>query len=455
MSLKVAIVGSGPSGFYTADALVRADADVDIDIIERLPAPYGLIRGGVAPDHQTTKNVSRNFERTALKDSVAYFGNVEIGRDLTLGELRALYDAVVLAIGAPNDRPLGIPGDDRRGVIGSAAFVGWYNGHPDFRDLDPPLDHETAVVIGNGNVAVDVARILSKTTAELESTDIADYAIDALANSAVRDIYMVGRRGPAEAKFTNVELRELGTLEDCIPVVDAAQLPDEISSDTNDRDSRVRQKNLGTLHEFAAMTADGRRKRLHILFYASPVEVLGSDRVTALKLERTTVDDNGRAKGSGEFFEIECGLVAPAIGYRSAPISGVPFDERMGIVENQGGRVAPGLYVVGWVKRGPTGVIATNRPDGREAADQVVADLEPSDKPGREGLRATLDKRGVRYVDFADWKRIDDAETAAALNDAPRRKFTTVADMMAVLDDPEAPVARKTAEEQRSEGENA
>jgi ferredoxin--NADP+ reductase len=433
MTLSVAIVGSGPSGFYTADALYRAREDCEIDIIERLPAPYGLIRGGVAPDHQTTKNVSRNFEKTALRDRVRYYGHVCIGEDLSLAELREIYDAVVLATGAPLDRPLAIPGGDLPGVIGSADFVGWYNGHPDFSDLDPPLDHPAVAVIGNGNVAIDIARVLSKTRDELATADIADYALAAIAAAPITDVYMFGRRGPVEAKFTNVELREMGELADCLPVVDPTVLPETIDEEMSDRDLRLKTKNIETLRGFTEITGRTAAKRVHFAFLANPVEVLGTDRVTGLRLERTEVVD-GRARGTGSFFEIDCGLVLPAIGYRSAPIEGAPFNDDAGLIDNDDGRVEPGLYVVGWIKRGPTGVIATNRPDGKEAAALIDADFPDGGKPGRTALEAALGEKGVNWVSFADWQKIDAAEVAAAPDGAPRRKFTTVADMLAVLD---------------------
>jgi len=433
MTLSVAIVGSGPSGFYTADALYRGREDCQIDIIERLPAPYGLIRGGVAPDHQTTKNVARNFEKTALRDRVRYYGHVCIGADLSLAELRGMYDAVVLATGAPLDRPLTIPGGDLPGVIGSADFVGWYNGHPDFSDLEPPIDQAGVAVIGNGNVAIDIARVLSKTRAELAPADIADYALEAIAAAPITDVYMFGRRGPVEAKFTNVELREMGELADCVPVVDPDVLPETIDGEMSDRDRRLKAKNIETLRGFTEITGRTTTKRVHFVFHAAPVEVLGEDRVTGLRLERTKVVD-GRAVGTGAFFEIDCGLVLPAIGYRSAPVDGAPFNDDYGLIDSNDGRVEPGLYVVGWIKRGPTGVIATNRPDGKQVAELIAGDIPNGDKPGRAALEAALGEKGVAWVSFADWQKIDAAEIAAAPDGAPRRKFTTITDMLAVLD---------------------
>jgi len=432
MPLNVAIVGSGPSGFYTVAALLKLAPDCQIDVIERLPTPYGLIRGGVAPDHQKTKNVWRAYEKSAMQAAVRYYGNVEVGRDVTIDELKQIYDAVVLAVGSPLDRKLSIPGEDRKGVFGAASFVGWYNGHPDFRDLDPNLDIKGAVVIGNGNVAVDCARVLAKTPAEMATTDLTDYAAEAIHNSPLTDIYMCGRRGPGDAKFTNVELREMGELKDCAPVVDAAQLDEGVPDDLDDRDRRLRERNLETLREFTSQAPGGRHKRLHFLFYANPVEVLGGDHVEAIRMEKTAVK-GGRAVGTGSYFEIPCGLVIAAIGYDGTPFPGIPFDERRGVVVHDGGRIGGGVYAVGWIKRGPTGVIGTNKHDGDLAAQQILEDRRPAGKPGRERLEALLRGKGIRWVSFADWKKIESAEIANAPAGAPRRKFSTVEEMLALL----------------------
>jgi ferredoxin--NADP+ reductase len=433
MSLSIAIVGSGPAGFYTADALLKSDADCRIDILERLPAPYGLIRFGVAPDHEKTKNVMRAFARTASQERVNYYGNVEVGRDIGLQELRGLYDAVVLAVGAALDKPLGIPGEDKVGVHGSASFVSWYNGHPDFRDLNPELDTKAVAVIGIGNVAIDIARVLVKTPGEMAATDLPAYASRPIQSAPITDVYMFGRRGPNEAKYTNVELREMGHLENAVPLVDPAQLPTAVTGEMSDRDRRLTEKNLATLREFSERQPKEKPKRVHFAFYASPVEILGGERVEALRLERTEVKQ-GRAVGTGQFFDIECGLVVAAIGYRSGPVDDAPFDHRQGIVINEDGRVDDGLYAVGWIKRGPTGVIGTNKPDGQTAAAQITADLGTGGKPGRAAFEALLGERGVRWVSFDDWQKIEQAEIANAVADAPRRKFVTVDEMLAVLD---------------------
>ena len=435
MSVSVAIVGSGPAGFYTADALINSGDDVSVDFIDRLPTPFGLIRGGVAPDHQTTKNVARKYEKTALMEPVRYYGNVEVGRDVSLAELREIYDAVVLAIGAPRDRLMNIPGEDKTGVFGSADFVGWYNGHPDFRDLNPDLNVSTAAVIGVGNVAIDVARLLVRTEEELANADIPIHAEKAILESPIDDVYIFGRRGPVEAKFTNVELREMGKLEQSVPVLDAGQLPEGVG-ELSDRDKRLKERNLETFREFATRKPDEKPKRVHFRFYASPTEVLGGDRVEGLRLERTKVED-GRAVGTGEFFDIECGLVVPSIGYRSDPLEGAPFDEKQGIVPNDDGRVDEGLYAVGWIKRGPTGVISSNRPDGVTVAEYIHDDFgagAKNAKPGREAFEKLLKERSIRSVSYADWKKIEAAEIKNARGEHPREKFVTIEEMLDVLD---------------------
>lgn len=432
MPISVAIVGSGPAGFYTAEALLDGAGEVAIDVIERLPTPYGLIRGGVAPDHQTTKKICAKFEKIARRPEVRYFGNVALGRDVGLDELRSLYDAVVLAVGAPLDRPLGIPGENKAGVYGSAAFVGWYNGHPDFRGLNPDLDTKAAAVIGNGNVAVDVCRVLLRSKDERLKTDLTDYADLAIGAAPIADVHMCGRRGPVEAKFTNVELRELGKLPEAVPVVDAGQLPDGVGALDDERERRLKERNLQSLREFAARRPDEKPKRLHFHFYAQPREIVGGERCQGLKLERTRIEGE-RAVGTGETFVVPCGVVVYAIGYRSEPVAGAPFDARQGIVPNVDGRVAPGLYAVGWIKRGPTGVIASNRPDGEETAAHIRADVGSGTKPGRAALEKLLGERKLRFVTFEEWLKLDALEREMATPPAPRRKFVTVDEMLKAL----------------------
>ena len=316
-----------------------------------------------------------------------------------------------------------------------AAFVGWYNGHPDFVDLAPDLDTANVCVIGNGNVAIDITRLLVKTRAELSHTDITNDALDAIEAAAITDIHMLGRRGPVEAKYTNKELREMGDLENCVPRIDASILPAAVPEDMemSDRDRRLRNKNLDTLREFALGAAEDLPKRVHFQFFAAPREILGGDKVEGIRMERTEVVD-GRAVGTGEFFEIETNLVLPAVGYRSGGMEGLPFNDDWGVAISDDGRAGEGLYVVGWIKRGPTGVIGTNRPDGQEAAKQILEDIAEGSKPGREALEAFVTKNGGRIVDFDDWLTLDAHEKAEAREGAPREKLITVAAMLRVLD---------------------
>lgn len=439
MTLSVVIIGSGPAGFYTADALLKYRDDIEVDIIERLPTPYGLIRGGVAPDHQTTKKVAKKFERTALTDRVAFYGNVEVGKDITLAELREMYDAVILAVGAPADRKLSIPGADKIGVHGSAAFVGWYNGHPDFEELEPDLNVDAAVVIGNGNVALDIGRLLARSDIGRSKTDLPAYALKAMDESPVKDVYLFGRRGPADAKFTNVELREMLDLTESIAMVDQSLLGNSAPDEMDERAKRLADKNLNTMRAFGARDPAKYEKRVHFEFFASPVEILGDDRVTGIRMERTQVVD-GRAVGTGEMFDMACGLVVAAIGYRSEPIEGLPYDENLGIIPNDRGRIDRGMYAVGWIKRGPSGVISSSRPDAAQVIDHISDDFGDlgvaQSKPGRARLKDLLKERGIRAVSFADWKSLEDVEDARATHPAPRQKFTDVKDMIDHLDRP-------------------
>lgn len=427
----VAVIGSGPAGYYTAEAVQKRFGDaVRIDIIDRLPVPFGLIRTGVAPDHQSIKAVSRRYEAVALTDNVRFVGHVTVGRDIGIAELAELYDAVVLATGAPADRPLGIAGDDLPGVIGSAAFVGWYNGHPDFSDLDPPVDVSDVVVIGNGNVALDIARILSKSRAEFAGSDIVAHALERLASPALRQITIVGRRGPHQIAMTPKELGELSALERARPVVDRDDLPP--ASDDEALEPGLR-KSVGHLRAFAEGDPASRDKPVvvHFDFFARPVAIEGDDRVERLVVERIRVSGNGQIERTGENYAIPCGLVISAIGYKTVPIPGVPYDEAFGRFTNVDGRIAPGIYAVGWARRGPTGTIGTNRPDGYMIADMIATDLpEPQGKPGRPALDALLQARGVEAVTFRDWQKIEAAEIARARTGAPREKFVAIPDML-------------------------
>jgi ferredoxin--NADP+ reductase len=429
----VAIIGSGPAGFYTAEALQKqyGEEGVRIDMIDRLPVPYGLIRSGVAPDHQSIKAVSRRYEKVALSDNVRFVGNVTVGGDVSIAELQELYDALVLATGAPNDRPLGIPGSDLPGVVGSAAFVGWYNGHPNFANLAPRLDTPAAAVIGNGNVALDVARILAKTREEFAGSDIAGHALEALQGSAIRAIHILGRRGPHQIAMTPKELGELGHLSDAAPRVLGEDLPPEEADAALDPGLR---KSVAHLRDFAA-TAAARRKTIAFDFFAMPVAIEGDGKVERIIIERTRLTDDLRAIGTGETFAVPCGLVVTCIGYQTPPIEGVPYDRDRGRFANTEGVIGEGLYCVGWARRGPTGTIGTNRPDGFEVAERISTEMGAGDsgKTGRQGLDSLLAQRGTEPVTFRDWQKIDAAEVERARQGSPREKFTSISEMLAAV----------------------
>jgi NADPH-dependent glutamate synthase beta subunit-like oxidoreductase len=430
-----AIVGSGPAGFYTAEALAKAYADkARIDIVDRYPVPYGLIRFGVAPDHQSLKAVAKRYDKVAETAGVGFMGNVTLGRDVSIPELLDLYDAVILATGAPHDRKLGIPGEDLPGVVGSAEFVGWYNGHPDFADLAPPLGGPDVAVIGNGNVALDCARILSKTRAEFEGSDIVNHALEALDASGIRTVTILGRRGPHQIAMTPKELGELGHLEASSPVVDAADFPPVEADEALEPGHR---KSITILREFAATPPDPAKPRRMVFdFFARPVAIEGDGRAERIIVERTELDENGAARGTGETYAVPATLVVSSIGYSTPPIDGVPYDERGGKFLNEGGKIADRLYAVGWARRGPTGTIGTNRPDGYEVAELVAAAMPPGSggaKSGADGLEALLESRGVVPTDFGDWRKIEESETGRARPGSPREKFVRHEEWLAAL----------------------
>ncbi|NBP73405.1 MAG: hypothetical protein EBU57_09665, partial [Alphaproteobacteria bacterium] len=408
--------------------------DCRVDVIERLTSPFGLIRGGVAPDHQKTKRVSKAYERTLSDERVRYLGNVEVGRDVSVTELLGMYDAVVLAYGAPHDNRLGVAGEDLNNVFGSNAFVGWYNGHPDFKDLNPDLDVDSAVIIGVGNVALDVARVLAKTKKEMSITDLVPYAAEATQASPVKDVYMLGRRGPVEAAFTNVELREMGELENAAPVMNPNHLPGKIVADyMSDRDLRLREKNVETMRSFLDVSPEGKDKRVHFGFFLSPVEILGENRVEGVRCERTTVDANGKVQGTGEMVDIPAQIIITCIGSRAFPIDNLPFNDDWGIVENEDGKVSDRLYAVGWLKRGASGTIGTNKNDSLEVVDKLIAELDGAERDGCKSLDVHLSEKGVRVVSFEEWQIIDRLEIEAAPEGAPRKKFITPDEMIAAL----------------------
>lgn len=432
---QIAIIGSGPAGYYTAEAAQKKFGDdVRVDIIDRLPVPFGLIRFGVAPDHQSIKAVSRRYEAVALSDNVRFVGNVSVGKDVSIDELQQLYDAVVLATGAPHDRKLDIPGGDLPGVLGSAAFVGWYNGHPDFAELNPPLGGKHVVVIGNGNVALDVARILSKTQEEFAGSDIVGHALNALKEANTERVTILGRRGPHQIAMTPKELGELGHLERASPHVDARDFPDVGSDALLEPGMR---KSVTHLREFAAIPDiihDEKPIRIEFDFFAAPVAVEGDGKVERVVIERTKLDDELRSAGTGENYTIDASMVISCIGYQTPPIEGVPYEHGRGRFASDEGRILPGLYAVGWARRGPTGTIGTNRPDGYAIVDLIAEDIgSGGGLQGRAALDELLASRNVDIVTFRDWKKIEDAEIARARDGAPREKFTSIEDMIAAL----------------------
>ncbi len=455
--LEVAVVGSGPAGLYTAEALIKQAAALDppravrVDVIDRLPTPYGLVRYGVAPDHKSIKSIAEYLRGVLEHDGVNFVGGVHLGTDVTRDDLLACYDAVVYATGAMRDRKLGIPGEELPGSFAATDFVNWYCGHPDIDPAEFSLDAESVAVIGVGNVAVDVARILVRNPAELRETDVSQPVLDALTASKVREVHMIGRRGPAQAKFTTKELRELGELDGVDVVVGAGEAdldafdPTGGSARLAETDRHVRG-NYAVIKDWAARSPAGAVRRLTVRFWLRPVEIQGAERVSGLTLERTRLDDQGRVIGTGELETLPVQLVLRSVGYQSVPLPGVPFDERNYIVPNAEGRVLgpdgqplPGEYVAGWLKRGPTGVIGTNKSDAAQTVRALLADLaggpgphdvqlpragllrfpEPAADAAAEGaaisrLAQELATRGIRPVSYADWLKIETAEKALA-----------------------------------------
>ena len=430
--LRVAIVGSGPSGFYAAGHLLKSKSHPDlvaqVDMYDRLPTPWGLVRGGVAPDHPNIKAVSRVYEKTAQHPDFRFHGNVELGRDISRAELTARYHAVIYAVGAQADRKMGIPGEDLPGSWAATEFVAWYNGHPDYRELEFDLSCERAVVIGNGNVAADVARMLALTRDELAVTDVADHALEALARSAVKEVVVLGRRGPAQASFTNPELLELGEMVDADVFVEARDVDlDPLSRAfvQSEEASITARKNVEILTGYAGREAAGKPRRIVLRFLASPVEIIGDEHVTGVRICRNELaaDESGavRARATDALETIECGLVFRSIGYRGMPLEDLPFDERRGVIPNEAGRILndgaplPGEYVAGWIKRGPTGIIGTNKRDAQETVDALLADLDagrlldPGD-PDRDALEELIAERRPDHVTYAGWEAIDRAE---------------------------------------------
>jgi ferredoxin--NADP+ reductase len=420
-ALRVAVVGSGPAGFYAAGALLDADTPVEVDLIERLPTPWGLVRLGVAPDHPKLKSVSRAYEKIAAKPGFRFFGNVEVGRDVTHADLSRIYDAVIYAVGAQTDKRLGIPGEDLPGSWSATEFVAWYNGHPDFQDLDFRLDAERAVVIGNGNVALDVARMLALTPEELAPTDATDPSITAIGESTIREILVVGRRGPAQASFTTPELQEMGELAGADIDVDPAELElDPVSAAALEHDTNAR-RNMEVFRGFAARQPTGKPVTVRFLFFRSPLAIHGEEKVEAIELVRNRLEEReGRlvAVPTAEHETIACQLVFRSVGYRGVALPELPFDERRGTIRNEGGRVEHGVYCAGWIKRGPTGVIGTNKKDATETVSLLLEDfaagrIDHREEATSDALEALLAERGVSAVIYSGWLAIDEVERAA------------------------------------------
>jgi ferredoxin--NADP+ reductase len=465
-TIRIAVIGSGPAGFYAAGHLLKdASAQIEVDMIERLPTPWGLVRSGVAPDHPKIKSVTRVYEKTAAHPRFRYFGNVTFGEHVSRAELLERYHAIVYATGSPSDRPLGIPGEDLPGSHAATEFVGWYNGHPDHTDLEVDLTTglaaggagaERAVVVGNGNVALDVARMLVLATAELAGTDTADHALDVLAASRVKEVVILGRRGPAQAAFTNPELLELGELADADVIVDEAELERALAvSDPVAEGDITSRRNVEILREYAARQPAGHDKRIALRFLVSPIAFhAGPDgRLGSVELVRNELvtDERGalRARATEQRETIAAGLAFRAIGYRGEPLPDVPFDDRSAVIPNEGGRVLdaaggaaqPGEYVVGWIKRGPSGVIGTNKKDAQETVDAMLADLSsngsgaahsPARADGEEVARL-LRERQPQLVTYEGWEAIDRHERGLGEPAGrPRVKLTRIEEMLRV-----------------------
>jgi ferredoxin--NADP+ reductase len=452
--LRVAIVGSGPAGFYAAGHLLKSkshpDLNAQVDMFDRLPTPWGLVRAGVAPDHPNIKAVSRVYEKTAEHPEFRFYGNVELGRDLSHDDLTDRYHAVIYAVGAQTDRRMGIPGEDVPGSWAATEFVAWYNGHPDYRELEFDLSAERAVVVGNGNVAADVARMLVLTRDELAETDVADHALEVLAESNVREIVVLGRRGPAQAAFTNPELLELGEMTDADVFVDPGDAElDPLSKAFIESEAAhtTAKKNVDILSGYAAREPLGKRRRIVLRFLVSPVEILGDERVEGIRIVHNELveDEAGavRARPTELTEELDCGVVFRSIGYRGTQIPGVPFDESRCVIPNDHGRVLErtGEYAVGWIKRGPTGIIGTNKRDAQETVDTLLADLDAGELPApgdpdRESMEALLAERQPDAVSYAGWQAVDRVEREAGEpHGRPRVKLCSFEELLEAAKD--------------------
>ena len=424
MGIKIAIIGSGPAAFYTAQSLLKEDIEYEIDIIEKLFSPYGLVRYGVSPDHQSTKNVSRVFERILSNTNVEFFGGIEINNSPSIKDILALYDAVVIATGMAKDRDLNINNTNISGYFGATQFVNWYNGHPEYKNLSPDLSGDTAIIIGNGNVAIDCARLLVSSNQELEGTDITNYAKVALLNSGIKKVYIIGRRGPLDAKFTTVEIREMSELLDCDQVLSKGTL--QSMSKAILEDEIAKQYRILASFPEAKQRNSNKTKTVEFKFYLSPINILGTDRITGVEF-RDNLNKNNKT------ITIKANLIISAIGYEGKEIEGVPTDSTGKIINNEN-IVKDRLYTVGWVSRGPTGVIGTNKQGGAKVAKLITNNIKPRNSPGRNGLKLLLSKLNKRYISKEQWFLINDEEINRASNSSPRLKFTSFTDVFNFLD---------------------
>lgn len=455
--IRIAIIGSGPAGFYAAEHLFKkSDAEIHIDMFDKLPTPHGLVRSGVAPDHQKIKSVSKVFDKIALKPDFRFFGNIEYGKHIKLDELKKYYNQIVFATGAQTDRKMGIPGEDLKGSHTATEFVAWYNAHPDYTDLDFDLSVESVAIVGVGNVAVDVARILCRNKKELLETDIATYALEKLAKSNIKTVYMLGRRGPAQAAFTNPEVRELGKLEDTrVRTIPEEVEIDELTKEELDRkDDKYTEKKLEIIKSFSEEGGEGKDKTLYIRFLVSPVEIIGDENgnVKKLKIVKNELYRNEkgdlRPRATDVYEELDVGLVFRSIGYSGIPLPGLPFDDKRGVIPNIKGRITEeesdmvltGLYATGWIKRGPTGVIGTNKSDSGETVECMLEDINSgklinTERYTDEEIKDFIREKNPRFITYREWLKLDELEKQRGREQGrPRVKFTNISEILEVLD---------------------
>jgi len=446
--LRVAIIGAGPSGFYAADALFKSGKAVTVDAYDRLPTPFGLLRAGVAPDHQQMKSVGKYYQRVVDKnhENFRFLGNVEVGKDITVEELQLYYDAIVFSYGSESDKKTGLTGEDLKNSYSAREFVGWYNGHPDYQDYTFDLTQKSVAIIGQGNVAVDVARILAKTQNELKTSDITQQSLNALKDCKVTDIYMIGRRGPVQAAFTELEIKELGKLEDCDIIVK----PEDLTLDDANKEelaaSNKARKNYAILETLSQKPQEGKSKRIHIVFFQSPKAFNGTTQVEGLTLDTINLEGEAfkqKARPTGEETIIESGLIFRSIGYKGEGIQGIPFDDKKGVIPNEKGRVTNdgtpvnGLYTSGWIKRGPSGVLGTNKPCSTETIAcmlEDIATLTLCKTPDTDAVLSLLKDRNVEVISFEDWQKINAIEIAEGEKvGKPREKLTSVVDILSAV----------------------